>query len=333
MIHIRSVWRHLAAAFVALVLALTTVVVVTGGPASATGNKPCYPTVQHNDTKPYVNLGADGNTATTGTFELLKSGVRIKTPDATSKVYGYHPLPLAPHLADVTGGSFSNTKLGAAATVEPSYQFGLDADGDGDWDATLAWESLYQPGWAPINPGLSLFDVIKGGAAAWYVTKDVPAVPAGPVVLTKQTVKTWTEIHTLLPSARLLYFGINQGAGNAGADNVVDAVQLVYKASDNIPAGCLLHQWRQRPPSKTSHSPSASVSASPSSTASAVPSSPAVVVPVGNTSGSLPVTGPSRTPLLFTVGLFLVAIGAALLIVLRRRPTRFVDPDPVGPVA
>jgi LPXTG-motif cell wall-anchored protein len=328
-----SIIRKVAAGAAAAVTAVILTAVAGGVPAGATDthpsspgtateNKVCKTTeVTHTTVDPYVNLGADGTTHTTGTMAVDPAGgVRIGTPDATSKVYGYFQLTPVRAMNAVFAAGFTNVRHGATGTVEPSYQFGLDSDGDGDWDATLAWEAVYQPGYTPAAPGAAkTFTVVStSGTQVWYATRDVPATPGGPAALTKHTYKTWSEIETLLPSAKLLYFGLNQGAGNSGADNTADKVTLCGRGYS------LLHAWRAP---ATSPTPTAPTPTAPTPTASASASAPATpsMAPVAAT---LPVTGAGTTALLIG-GVVLVGGGAVLYLVGRRRRTNleFVNDD------
>jgi len=299
------------------ILAVVAVLAATGlaataAPAGATWTPPC-PIATHDTVSPFVHLAADGTTQTNGTHTLLTNGVRIVTPDAAAKVYGYLPLSPEVKLTDITAAGFANSNTSGWL---PSYQFGLKVNGA--WGGTLAWESTYQPaGLAGVG------DVLHGGASVWYITKSFPALG-----YTAHTAKTWAEIVALLPAdTTATYYGLNQGAGGI-ADNTVNTLKLATKTT------CKVHKWGtvyapKSPSGSTSATPSASTSATPSNAVTPGPSASATPIvtaptttPPAMVGASLPVTGPG-VGIIAGVGLLLVVAGAAGIYFSRRRRTDF----------
>lgn len=282
----------------AAAVAAAGIVSVALGSPPASATETCK-TTTHGDTTPYTNLGADEKTYTSGKFTLTDKGVKLETPENSSKVYGYFNLQPAVKLADIKAAGFKNLNTSGLA---PSYQFGLNINGA--WGGTLAWEAVYQDAGKTGTE-----DVLHGGASKWYITKNYPAT--GTPVYTAHTTKTWTEILALLPAdTTAVYFGLNQGSGGI-ADNTVDKLKLVTKHT------CTIHTWGTQYTSP-SPSPSKSSSAPASASASASVSAPASASTSASAAPGLPVTG-SSTGTFAAVGGGLVVAGGVLVVALRRR--------------
>lgn len=266
--------------------------------------------------------------STSGTIALTANGVRIVTPDADGKAYGYLPLDPALPLADVTAFYF-NSLRNVATGVEPSGQFGFDADGNGTWDGTLAWETVYQTGFAASAVGTAVDYQMASNASVWWVSKTVGTLPA-------HTTKTWAELKVLFPAAKLQYYGLNLGAGNAGADFTVN--NLVLKSGEChrkdrwalpvvvVPSATPTPTPTVNPvattPAATQPPTTPATSAPAETTAPAATTSTtntqAAVVPISEET-SLPVTG-SRAATWFGVsGGLLLLLGTGMLLWYRRR--------------
>lgn len=305
--------RMIGAAFGALILGGLTAAVVAQ-PVQATGR---CPVVTH--------LNDDGVTLTgTASIELVAAGVVVSTPDNPAKAKWTKTLATPVKMSAVTALAYQTHKLDGTGDIPagndaalPAYHVVLDVDDDGDADATLVFEPYYQIVGNPARGMTQTWNVLEG---KFWTSTSIPGLPAeggGSYAGNK----TWADISTANPEARVVGFGWGQGTYNAGTVARLNHVKFAGKGV------CQVHDWKQGPAETPSQSASASPSVSPSASASASPTvsastsqTPAPGV-AGGDEPSLPVTGASL-PVLLVGGGVLIATGAVALLVAAHRRRR-----------
>lgn len=272
-----------------------------------------------------------------GVAKLTGAGLRVKTPDAGSKVHAYFDIePVKAKKVD--GLKFKSIKNESVTVVAPSYQLGIDLNGNGAWDASTdaiaVWEA-YQNG---HNPPLAEepveYDAWEVGAAKYWFTKPIPGLAPG--AGTQATPVPFGDFATAQPDLKILFFGLNQGSGNAGADTTW--INVRFKAGKD----CTLYKWKKPDPSESptasptvaptttptvepteTVSPSTTPTPTESSSPSASPSPSDATVTSSPESGggsSLPVTGVKLAGLVLGAAT-LLGLGMFLVVVARRRRT------------
>jgi hypothetical protein len=264
---------------------------------------------------------------TPGEAHLTAAGLRVKTPAASSKVSAGFPVKVRPKQVDAM--EFRSLPHGSTVVV-PSYQLGVDFDGDGKPDAVASWEA----GQNAPQTGPE-YDAYQDGAAKYRITGDLPKPAAAAAAAARNPVMTFAEFATAWPDARIVHFGLAQGRGEAGGDTTWTSMKL--KAGKE----CAVYRWK-KPPVQTDETPTAtatptptptptvsasptaspSVSAEPSASASPSPSTGVATasppVPEGGGGSSLPVTGVKLAGLVLGAAA-LLGVGVALVLLARRR--------------
>jgi hypothetical protein len=308
--------------------AATLIGLLLAAPAVATGDGgPCDQALV-NDLSD-VRLESRPAGETPGEATLTAAGLRVKTPAASSKVSASFPVNVRPKRVD--GLEFRSVAHGSTVVV-PSYQLGVDFDGDGKPDAVGAWEAGQNEPQAGPD-----YDAYQAGAAKYRFTGDLPKAAAG-AAAAKNPVLTFAEFAEAWPDARIVYFGLNQGRGDAGGDTTWTSVKL--KAGKE----CAAYRWRKpvvetnesapasatptptpepstSPAESASPTASPSVSVSPSESVSPSPSTGVVTAspaPEGGGGSSLPVTGVKLAGLV-AGSTALLGVGIALVLLARRR--------------
>lgn len=289
--------------------------------AHATGN--------HCDTFTHDNITAW--TADAGaTVELLDKGVKVVTPETASEA-GFTVLTDV-KASQVKAASYLTYKYdNVAPAALPAYRISLDVDADGIADGTVVYEPYYQIVGNPPQNTATTWNVLAG---KFWTSSDKIAGMVKEGGGSYAGNKTWAEILAANPEARVTAYGIGQGTYNAGASARVNEVKFAAAQT------CLVQSWAKpavKPTSSPTSSPTKSLTGSPTASPTGSPtSSPTatgsvsptpsaststvVVVPVSNAEG-LPNTG---SPVKLVVGTgILLAVAGAVLVLMRRRKTRF----------
>lgn len=306
--------RMIGAAFGALILGGLTAAVVAQ-PVQATGR---CPVVTH--------LNDDGVTLTgTASIEIVAAGVVVSTPDNPAKAKWTKTLATPVKMSAVTALAYQTHKLDGTGDIPagndaalPAYHVVLDVDDDGDADATLVFEPYYQIVGNPARGMTQTWNVLEG---KFWTSTSIPGLPAeggGSYAGNK----TWADISTANPEARVVGFGWGQGTYNAGTVARLNHVKFAAAGK------CQMHDWKQGPAETPSQSgsPSPSVTpATPGASASPTVSASTSQTPAPGVAGgdepSLPVTGASL-PVLLVGGGVLIATGAVALLVAAHRRRR-----------
>lgn len=300
--------RRMISAAVAMLAMPLVAVTIWAAPGGATGR--CDVVTHTND---------DGVTLTgTASIELVASGVVARTPDNPAKVKWAKTLAAPVKMSAVTALSYQTHKLDGTGDIPagndaalPAYHVVLDVDDDGDPDATLVFEPYYQIVGNPARGETKTWNVLDG---KFWTSAAIPGLPAeggGSYAGNK----TWAEILSANPEARVVGFGWGQGTYNAGTVARINHVKFAGKGV------CQVHDWKKGVEPSQSVSPSPSVSPSVSVSASASPSASESTGPGGVGGGdepSLPVTG-APTAVLISGALALLTVGALLFLVTRKR--------------
>lgn len=293
-----TIGRLAAAGFAA---AAVTVAGITAAaaPAAATGEHNVCQVVTHGVTTDITLVPA-------ATVELVENGVKISTPDTPAKA-NWKSGAVDVKLTDLTDAEYSTFKHDSAAPAAlPAFHLYLKTT-DGKL-ATIVYEPYYQDGVGnPAKDTWKTWDVLAG---KWWTSSSnltgVTAEGGGSYAGNK----TLAYIASKNPGVTVIAYGWGQGTYNAGTVATLRDLKFATKKT------CVQHKWSAK--YKPSPSPSTSKSVSPSPSASSSKSPAAPVSPSVSPTASLPVTGVS-TPGLVAAGVGLVAGGAGVLLLLRRR--------------
>ena len=130
----------------------------------------------------------------------------------------------------MTAASYETVKYDtaeAAKLVLPSYQFGVDVNGAAEGGFTTLVYEPYLNG--DVKRTWTSWDAFTG---RWWSTKKINGQD------TRDVLKRLPEIVVDNPAAVVLYYGVNVGAGNAGADVAFDSVSF-----GTAIGSCTEHQW------------------------------------------------------------------------------------------
>ncbi len=191
-----------------------------------------------------------------GVAKIGGNGLRVKTPAAGSKVHAYFDVdPVKPLKVDAL--KFKSIKNESVTVVAPSYQLGIDLNGNGVWDqdtdAIAVWEAYQNGHNPPVADEPVSYDAHEIGAAKYWFTKPIPGLAAG--AGTQANPVPFGDFATAVkPNVKILFFGLNQGSGNAGADTTWISVR--FKAGN----ACTVYKWKK--PDAT-ESPTASPTVTP----------------------------------------------------------------------
>jgi hypothetical protein len=201
----------------------------------------------------------------------------------------------------VTALSYDTAKYDTSEgskVVLPAYQLAIDPDGPdvAGGFTTLVYEPYLN---GDVATGWTTHDKIAV-TGKWWSTRSINGMAD------RSVLKTLPEINAANPNAMVWLYGVDVGAGAAGADVAWDAVTFAAAGK------CATQTWDKGKPEgtpKPTTKPTVAPTAAP-----------------GNAGGTgagrgLPVTG-AALPTILSVGGVLIAAGAVLLLVLHRRRTQ-----------
>ena len=147
--------------------------------------------------------------------------LQLTTTTGADKVFLFNYDHIGTKLSDIDNISYSTFRttgqLQQAAALNLQIDFNGPAMADGF--TTLVFEPVYNTGQGAVVDGAwQSWDAINGGNAIWWSTRAIPGVCAFTCYV------TWDQILAANPDATILGgVGINQGSGNPGLVNAVDA--------------------------------------------------------------------------------------------------------------
>lgn len=179
----------------------------------------------------YSGAASSNHMPGTGTFvtgpaqpPLGVGSLQLQTVTGTDKVYLFNFDYVGTRLADINKIGYStyrtagNDQQVAALNIQVDYN-GPDVAGG---FTTLVFEPVYNPAQGPVVSNTwQTWDAYNGGNAIWWSTRAIPGVCATSCYV------TWSQIVAANPDATILGgFGVNQGSGNPGLTDYVDALSI-----------------------------------------------------------------------------------------------------------
>ncbi|HKC64979.1 MAG TPA: hypothetical protein VKB86_15160 [Pyrinomonadaceae bacterium] len=167
----------------------------------------------------------------TGTFvtgpgqpPLGVGSLQLQTVSGSDKVYLFNFDYVGTSLADINKLGYSTYRTAgsnqqvAALNIQVDYN-GPNASGG---FTTLVFEPVYNPAQGLVTDNTwQTWDAFYNGNAVWWSTRDIPGVCASNCFV------TWNQILAANPNATILGgIGINQGSGNPGLTDYVDAFSI-----------------------------------------------------------------------------------------------------------
>jgi LPXTG-motif cell wall-anchored protein len=325
---------RIVAALAAIALPSAAAVALLVAPPAGATTGDCH-------TYKITNTRGSVTTSGGGAATIAPTGLIMSTPTTPAKVTVRRDLRAPVPLSAITRLSYTTDRQPEAtgdARIVAAYKLGVDANGDGTVDGVLVYEPLYNGDVTEAEQTHQALGV-EGAGKWWY-----SAEPGN-----KQTLATFAAWSSgtgavAFPAPEARWFAVEQGTWNAGAITLVD--DIVFAA-----AGVCKRVTFCPPPvtSSPTSSPSASASTSPSASSSATtrpPTTPATTAPTTSrppspsTSPSDPTpTAPAPLPdndddelaltgssTAYTAGgaAVLLIAGGALLYLVRKRRTRYV---------
>lgn len=259
------------------------------------------------------HTNTDGITLTAGgKADLTPDGVVLTTTVNADKVGWKYDLGKVA-MKDITKLSYVTRKLDDGsinAAALPAYHVYLTDTSGPNSDTTLVFEPYYQiSGNPPVNT-TQTWDVLAGKFWASKTVGGIMAEPGGSYAGNR----TWAQIKSANPYAKVVAIGFGQGTYNAGTKGLLNHVQVATKEK------CVDHIWKKKHDNDTT----ATATATATTTATATATATATTVPVDDGKPRLPQTG-APVGILVAGGTGLTAAGAGLLLlVARRRRGEFV---------
>lgn len=308
--------RRSATRLVAALLLAGGGVLVAAGAAAATSLTPATytgggcPEVVHTST-------ADVTKTAGGKASIDPAGGLVfETTVVEDAVSWKHTLAGPVPMGAVDKMRYTTRKLDNGATnaaALPAYRVFLVDTNGANSATTLVYEPYYQ---IVGNPALNVTETWDVKAGKFWSTKTIAGITAEPGGSYAGN-KTWAEIKTANPNAKVVAFSVGQGTYNAGTKARVNHV--IFGAGHK----CADHIWKPGSSASPSASASASASASPSASASSSSSAGGGNGGGNNAGGSLPVTG-AKAAVVATVGVLIVLAGVGLVVAsVRRKRVRF----------
>jgi hypothetical protein len=271
--------------------------------------------VVHNDLSG-ITYTAGGKASLQIPQEDVPQGLYFETTVDADAVQWKTTVEAVP-MGQVDAMSYRTRKFPVAGGNEaalPAYRVFLTGTEIND-SATLIFEPYYQIVGNPPVDTTQTWNVLAGKFWSNKTIGGITAEAGGSYAGNK----TWAEIKAANPSAKVIAVAVGQGTYNAKTLTRVNNVIFDSKKS------CNEHVWVKGTANPSSGSPSQS--ASKSASASATSSSGTTTPPPpsqGGSGGSLPVTG-VNAGLAAGLAAVVIATGAGLVWMARRRRVRFVS--------
>lgn len=208
-------------------------------------------------TAPWVLYTRAGTPDTAGQFvtgpdspPLGDGSLQLQTVTSSEKVFLFNYDHVGTALSDVDDIGYSTYRQGGQAAQVASLNVEIDYNGpdvEGGF-STLVFEPVYNTDQGALVDG-QWQDWTADGSGLWWSTRPINDQCAG---ATYTCLRTWDQIVASNPDATVLGgVGVNQGSGNAGLTDNVDAFtfdQTTYDfepATSNTAEDCKNGGWQQ----------------------------------------------------------------------------------------